>query len=173
MSEHSSFPLRAETVILCESVRLELHGKYSILGAFAGDIIVTSLPGHIAASLYLELYSKISGQVSLAIELTYNGDQVARGELLIDFTDIDKPSVIAFPTFPILIEKPGFIRVYLEYNGARRQILKKEVELGDLPQPSVSTASQPPSSQSLIVAPAKASRRAKRRPSAPPSGGEP
>jgi hypothetical protein len=69
--------LTITNAIVCEDVRAELNNKWSILGAYSGDIAVPNVPAAIKIAFYMEgqLAKPYHGPLSARIRL--DNDQVA------------------------------------------------------------------------------------------------
>ena len=172
-TQPNRFPFKIGNVVLCEEVRAELYGKYSILGAFSGDIIVPYFGGNLRTSLYLELIPLELGALTVIVDFSYAGRPALEAKIEMEVVNVSYPAVITLPAFPVGIEKAGDLVAYVVFNGVRRRVMKKAVRIGEMPQVSPSNVWPLPSSQSQTVAPEKARKRGRRPPSAPPSDGEP
>lgn len=100
------------SLVLCEDVRIEASGQFTLVGAYPGDIDVTSVP----AAMRLQAYvlAEVSGTgensyfVEYRIKIVETGESLAnfQGKLKIgSMPDVDGvATAIAFPSPPMEFE---------------------------------------------------------------------
>ncbi len=140
-----TFPFRIGNAILCDEVRPELHGKYTLLGVMAGDVLVPEFVNFLRVAIYIELFSKRLGHLEMEAVLSYAGQNLIKLNTNWEFKDLREPGIIASPAFPInLAIGPGKIKVDAVSEGQKFSLLTREVRL--IPSPtSSSSGSTPPS----------------------------
>jgi hypothetical protein len=97
--------------IVCEDVRREDNGKLLIIGAFAPDIVIASIPSVLKQLVFLQLFDwKEKGQFSLRGRLdciSHSGvSQVASGLLVVEVPK-PGPGVTGFLFNSLKIEQTG------------------------------------------------------------------
>lgn len=157
MADKTAFPLIIGNVLLCEDVRPESNGKHTLLGVYAGDLLVQEFIGQLRMALYLELTAKRIGEVSAHVELAFNEVVLAGAEATFYFKKVTDPAVLTFPMFPVPLSGPGTLSVDVICGGIRRRALGKPVRQVDI-KVLFPNASPPPAARSRHGGRAKASK---------------
>jgi len=132
MPEQRKFPLVIRNALCAEDVRPEANGKHSLLGVFAGDLLVQELVGAVRMAFYIEATTKVTGIIEANVIVYFDKQPIIKGEAKLDFLNVEDPAVFAIPSFPVMLTKEGELRVDIECNGATRTVLKKMVRKADL-----------------------------------------
>lgn len=142
--------LRVDNFVLCEEVRAELGGKYTLLGVMPGDFNVAFVPGVVKVTFYVEFYLDVEGAVALPLIVKFNGVPMARIDGSIDVNSPKDVIVIPLPSFPLTITGPGELTVDMEYAGTTYRALSRQVRIVPPPEASgpTSSAPSPPSARS-------------------------
>lgn len=128
MSLSDRFP----TVVICEDVREEINHKRILIGVFSGDILVSSLPGQLSLTLYIE--HKLQGEQKLEFIIYYAEEEQARIEMQAETKEVGVIAVIPFPRFGLAIKKPGELRVDVSIDsGEPEKLIAKTVGVGEIP----------------------------------------
>ena len=145
--------VQINTVLVCDDVRREVTGKDILIGVYAGDLNVASLPANILLSIWVEMTAKKKEpqEISLRIQVP-NPDH--KFEIKANFeAPSPKTSFAIFtPKVPYPIDRAGPLKVYAKLPGSDRFELIKTQQIKYIPptdsrsqtNPS-STASPPPS----------------------------
>lgn len=139
--------------ILCDDIRDEAGGKNSLMGVFAGDIVVAHLPATINLAFFLQYFPDASDGPSLSSELRLLQDDREMGKFAMkaDTPPAGQVVTIILPRGMLAFDKEGTLRMVVSMNGKEEEVLSKKVML---PKPtdsftaSGSIVSAPPASQS-------------------------
>lgn len=116
--------------IVCEDVRQEISGKWSILGTFSGDIIVPVLPTNIKLALYMEsnVTKPYKGPMNLRMRLDNDVILEAPGRMdsKVGIT------VMPIPQFVIGVDHPGRLTVEVGTDDRWFEVSAKKLILGKM-----------------------------------------
>ena len=136
--------LKIENVVFCETIRPELGGKYSLLGAFAPELTIpleqnTQLPVIIPIALFITgVPSSIGKFVAELRVLDVDGNQIVGGKVNGDFSVISVTSLV-LGTMPLPIVNSGeyvFEWTFDENSWDRIGTLKIIFSRSDAPTPN-------------------------------------
>src|SRR5262245_6739230 len=99
-----------ELALVCEDLRPEPNGKWTILGAFSGDIVVSQVPASIKIALYLSV--KVSTAYKGEIFIRYRLDDTILAILKGKLDTV--PNYLALPIEGIILNFETIGRVYFE-----------------------------------------------------------
>jgi hypothetical protein len=119
--------------VLCEDIRVEYGGKHSLLGVYAGDIIVPELKNFLKVALFIELYAKELGEFDLEGKIIYADSDVLGFKLQMKYEDVKSPALLVSPSFPVPLNLEGEILVMGTCKGKTSPLLSKTVRVGDVP----------------------------------------
>jgi len=125
--------IRIGNVLACEFVRTEAENKFSILGAFSGDVLVPELPARFLIAFYIEVFFTKLGQTTITIAASHGSKPYSRVKAELEVSDLAAPAILAFPTLSVLIETEGTIDLTLEIGEKKHNILKKPVRVAPKP----------------------------------------
>lgn len=143
---------RIVNAIVCEDVRLELYNKLTLVGVYAGDIIMAEMPGAIGLAFYLELISPTLGTTEFAIQVSLGSTRVAQIEGQMDISDTEQSAILTLPRNGFSVTDDTVLTV--EFRVASQAdyeiCVRKKIRKGDLPVPAApiplsTTSSLPPS----------------------------
>ena len=122
-------------VIVCEDIRQEVHGKWSLMGVFSGDIVVPDFPSHVQAAFYLEYVPDPEDNHKLAFEfrLLQDDNELIKGH---SEAEIEKGQVatIVLPRGIAAFEKEATLRVCVSVNGGKEiEVVNKRILKGLIP----------------------------------------
>jgi hypothetical protein len=121
-----------ENVIVCEDVRPEKGGKWSILGAFSGDIVVASLPGNLRLAFYADGETISEAKKAILVRLSLNGTEILK--LQGQFDAKRGPINFPFPGTFINVAAPGSLEIALSEDGNEWvTIITKKIIVGQIP----------------------------------------
>jgi hypothetical protein len=66
-------------VVVCEDIRQEVHGKWSLMGVFSGDIVVPDFPAQIQIAFYVEYMPDLEEGDQFKIEFKLFQDDLQMG----------------------------------------------------------------------------------------------
>lgn len=137
-----NLPFKIDRSIMCEDVREEKNGKYTLVGVYVGDIQFSAIPGNIAIAFFLEVSLKRSGKFEIHFRLSGPGDHSALIKATVLFGEITGPAVIATPRIDLLVDQEGDFTMEISSDGANwTTIAAKRISLN----PSLAISPQPPS----------------------------
>lgn len=131
MSAKSRPRLRAGNVLLCDDVRAEQNGKFTIIGAIAGDVLISHFPAVVRFGLYVELFAARLGRSDHVVRLIVGDEERLRAVGSAEFRNIRDPATLAVSGQNIPIPHPCNLQVELEYEGKKTTILEKQIR-GDV-----------------------------------------
>src|SRR5688500_4908101 len=100
-------PLEAgkfRNAILCEDVREELRNKKSLMGVFAGDVLVDKFPAQIRFALYVEYIPLRGRTVTVLIRLLQDEEELGTAEMSVHGTH--QPASLILPTVLARFDQP-------------------------------------------------------------------
>lgn len=119
--------LKIKNVIFCESIRAELGGKYTLLGASAPELTIpaSAIPATISGSIFVTGIPQESGPFSVEIRIT-NPDKtkIIGGKLEGDFPAPALTSLAIGP-MPLQITKAGDYTFEWNFGGKKWTRLEK------------------------------------------------
>lgn len=146
-------PIPVGNAVLCEHVVPGLNGKYTLIGVYSGDVIVSELPAKLFLGVYLEIKTGFEPNTMLVVEVMVDDMVIGKMEAF-DRTSSQKGGALVLPQLQIGFERDIEFSVVLKSQGyADTVALRKRISQGDLGATSP-TASEQPSSQSPPGAPA-------------------
>lgn len=108
MDESTNF--RVRNVVLCEDIRQEKSNKFILIGVYAGNILVETLPCDIPLSLFIDGTIDRGGESTLFIRLSGPGE--GSGTMGINYSgDSGGAGVLVTPRMDVHMECAGVFRV--------------------------------------------------------------
>jgi hypothetical protein len=133
--------------IFCEEVRTEAGGKHTLLGAFAGDLHISSFPAQIRLAIYGVVSFDEVGHHKLQWRLMLGKEVAASAEAEADV----KPgfaNIVVVPMGLLQVEKPSELRFEMSIDGGRFTDLVAAKLFLPPDAPTSPTAPSQPSGQS-------------------------
>lgn len=128
--------LKFGNVVLCDVVAPGHAGKFNLVNAISGDVIVGVLPANVRFGLYMEVELPSDENAKLNLEVIFDGEIIVGG--MAELVEGQRKGVVAIPMFPIKVEKDGILEAFVSAPGYKRsRALRRKIFKGDLP-PSVS-----------------------------------
>jgi hypothetical protein len=142
--------LKVGNVVLCEHAVPGAGNKHTLVGVYAGDILMDTMPGPIAMGLFLEILPETAPPT---LTVTFQLNRVPVGKVVATYENrtVDGPSLVIVPLLQVRIEADSVFEVVLEAEGyARHVALTKKISLNPASgvNPSLLTALQPASERS-------------------------
>jgi len=135
-------PFDVQLCIMCEDVREEKHNKYSLIGVYSGDILISELPGDMSVAFFLEVLINEVGTQDLQLRLSGPGNGTATIKARIELTEKGALSVLKTPRIQMIAEKAGTFRFDITSDGETwENLITKQISL----MPSSANASRQPS----------------------------
>ena len=134
--------LKFGNILTCEHVISGAGGKPTLVGVYAGDILIKSLPASITRGIYVEHVpdSAQNGKLTLTIML---GKQVI-GKVAAETEESESLGVIAVPFVPLMITENTRFKVLASCDGFKdKTIIDQKISEGELPTGPSPTASLP------------------------------
>jgi hypothetical protein len=146
----ANFPLIVKNAMMCEEIRAEFGGKNTLLGVYAGDILVSEVGGYLRAAIYGEFVAKTLGQFTLDGVVNYGATAIAKFQCSFDFRDIRDPGILASPPLAIHLPNESTISVDVSCEGKLIRLVEKQVRISEVLKAmvSASTVTAPPVEQS-------------------------
>jgi|SRR5580658_754458 hypothetical protein len=120
------FPFSLSNALLCEEVRQEVNGKFSLLGVFPGSLS-SNTRGLLKISFFVEASAKNIGNYVLQVEVRFRDQMIVGAEAVLDVNNIKDPIVIHFPSFFVPVFESGNLVIDLIYSGARQNVITKDI----------------------------------------------
>jgi hypothetical protein len=120
---------------LCETVLQDIQQRWSLIGIYTGDVIVSQFPTKIRCALYIEFSAPASGPLNLEILLG--------GRLLANIAAEIGPkpedgagaaAVLGIPGIELGLDRPAELKVSWIDGSSKKMVLKKAIVLGNVPQ---------------------------------------
>lgn len=120
--------IKIGNAIVCEDVRAEAGGKWSILGVFSGDIITAELPANIRLAVYMESHvsKPYKGPLNVRFRLDDNVLLEAQGNL----DSQNGITVMPVPQLILGVERPGRLAIEIGRGDKWTEVAAKNVLLG-------------------------------------------
>ena len=138
-----------QNALLCEDLRPEQNGKWTILGAFSGDIVVPSLPTNIKLTAYIEIFLNKKYRGNIHFRMLLDGAECMKisGKMEGNLGY----SAIPLPQFIVGIPKPGSLVAEISTDGQNwLEIIKRRLSIGKFDKGILISSNEPqqPSAQS-------------------------
>ena len=143
-----------ENAILCDEVRQEKSNKFILIGVYAGDIVVASLPAPVPISIYLDGITE-GNEGSVWLRLTIPGGEKASMRLSFGGSPETDRLTLVTPALEIAMAQEGEFSVDISGDGEEpwhRLVSRKVIQAEGL-WSLTPIVSQPPSEQSPPAAP--------------------
>jgi hypothetical protein len=154
------------SAILCEDIRQEKSEKLILIGVFTGNIFIDKVPADLPFALFVPGVSSKPGPSEIQIRYSGPGRGRAIIRAVLQTTKENEVVNLIVPRLTVHMECEGTFKVDVRTDQGRwRPIVRKEIELKQgLWSLVPSTASVPPSEQSLTDAEESPSQREPSRP---------
>lgn len=120
---------------LCEDIRIELHGKHSLIGVLAGDLHVADMPAFMRMGAYFQ-YSSLPGHHDVHMRLSFDGTTQVITQTVFESRGLEFPAVIIIPPGNFQIDRPGVLKIDAQTDGGKWQtILSRNVSKAPTPLP--------------------------------------
>lgn len=122
--------------ILCEDIRQEMTGKFSLAGAYASDLMNSNLTAPFPCGVFAEIISEEAGELHVEFRVTDGGGKICiAGRSQTFFTEAGKQPFILGP-FQLTASEYGAIRFEWRLHGQKhaRWVTIKSFELRSMPQ---------------------------------------
>ena len=119
-----------ENAVLCEDIRQEVRNKNTLVGIYAGDIMVSQLPANIDLAFYLD--GKYREKKSTPMEVRISGPGRDAATAPIEFAPIGDTLGFAMisPRMRVQLEQEGEFKVSMrELGGSWKTLIAKKVTL--------------------------------------------
>jgi hypothetical protein len=129
--------------VLCEAARQEINGRFTLLGAFGGDLRIKELPGMVQMALFAEIDVQETGQHNADFRVRHEGGKTLLSANMSSSFDQIGHSSIAIGSFPLPVESEGVHRFQWKFEGGKWETIKAlRIELDpNIPVPSTGTIS--------------------------------
>jgi hypothetical protein len=126
---------RFQNAILCEDVRYEVGNKKSLIGTFAGNIIVSEFPAAIQLAVYLEYTPKTVGKdEKVDLEMWQDDVKIGSATIIVNAKNNDNATLI-LPRAIVPFKKEGAFRVTASIDGGQSfEVLTKQLIKGAIAQ---------------------------------------
>ena len=99
--------LKVENIVFCESVRSEVGGKHTLLGAFAPELNIAEVPANILMAIWVSGTPSGIGQFDAEFRaLGVDGTTLLNAQINGDFAALGKTSMI-IGSFPLAVKEAG------------------------------------------------------------------
>lgn len=144
--------------IICEDIRQEVSGKFSLAGVYGSGVNVTNLPATMIMGVFAEVSFHLIGEFEPQFRVIDDAGAISiTGNMKLSVNNLDTfPLVLG--AFPISVTGPGEVKFQWKFPHSAWQTIKsfKVVHNPNAPLPTLLTlpnAVPPPSLQSPPVAP--------------------
>ena len=119
-----------ENAILCEDIRQEVNNKKTLVGVYAGDILISSLPAPIDLAFYLD--GKAFDRELFRIEVRLSGPGKSKAIAMLELGATGESLGIAMitPRMQVLFEREGMFKIAIrDPDQSWKTIISKRVIL--------------------------------------------
>lgn len=103
--------ISVRTALLCEDVRQEKSNKFILIGVFANDIVLSTMPAAIPISFFIELKSSKLGTQHLYFRISGPGNESAKLKIGLDIKDAESVVAIPGPKLDIRMDADGVFKI--------------------------------------------------------------
>lgn len=114
--------LKEHMAILCEDIRQELGNRQSLMGVYAGDILVVEFPATIRLTMFASLKFREPGTYSAKLRVVIGKEKPNSADIQIEQSP-SGPAVIMLPAGMLHLDEPSEFRVDIAVEGAKWQRL--------------------------------------------------
>jgi hypothetical protein len=106
------------SAVICEDIRQEASGKFSLAGVLGASIDIAALPATAVIGLYAEVRFHELGPVESQFRIVDSGDnELLKGTLKLNVPSLDSAPMVLGP-FQLKIVRDGEVRVQWKTEGA-------------------------------------------------------
>jgi hypothetical protein len=110
---------RIENVVFCDGIRFEIGGKHTLVGAFAPELNIQSIPSTIAIAIWMSIIPVEAGDLEAELKLKEpNGNENIILRMKASISIIAK-TAIAIPQMPINILSTGIYKFYIRFGNSK------------------------------------------------------
>ena len=109
--------VRLGNCILCEHIAPGLGNKTSLIGVYAGDILVGKFPANLRLAVYIEHIPNDSERYEMAFEIKVGDESVGKGTAEITDAVPNEAALLVLPGINLTTQKEGRFRVLISING--------------------------------------------------------
>lgn len=136
--------LRLGNVVLCEHAVQGAGNKHTLVGVFAGDILVESFPAVLTVGLYAEVL-KETPITKLDVTFLLNGNAFAKLVAAYQDPTAGIESIVLVPLLQIGVQDDSVFEIVMEAEGyAKIVALRKTISLNPAPRSNLSSTVLPP-----------------------------
>lgn len=156
---------RFKNCLICESLIQDTYNRYTLVGVFTNDVIVSELPARIRLALYGEFSPTSTGEHRIELAFALDDKEFARVVAVVNVVNTSELIVVAFPGFDVGIDKELELIATVRFNDETksRELIRKKIKKGAIPG-AVPIVSRPLSELSQPAASPSASKPAPSRP---------
>jgi hypothetical protein len=115
------------SAVLCEDIRQEVSGKFSLAGVLGSGLDIAALPGNAAIGLYAEVRFPELGPVESQFRIVDSSDnELVKGTLKLNVPNLDVAPMTLGP-FQLRIVREGAIRLQWKADAADWMTVKSVV----------------------------------------------
>ncbi len=121
------------SAFVCEDIRQEATGKFSLAGVFGSGINVPTIPAQMILGVFAEIKFHETGKFSPQFRVIDAGDHASIvGNMQITITNIRTGVPLTLGPFPINLTKQGILKFQWKF-GSSSWLLVKAVEIFHVP----------------------------------------
>jgi hypothetical protein len=120
-------------VIICEDIRDEIGNKKSLMGIFAGDIIVAELPATIQMAVFAQYVpAPYDEEVSVEFQLLEDDTLMAKAKMATKIANM-QPASFILPRALVTFDKETIFKILAAINGGEAtEIIRKKICKGPI-----------------------------------------
>lgn len=121
--------LKLGNVVLCEHAVPGAGNKHTLVGVYAGDILVDVMPGPIAMGLFIEVLPETT-PAALTVTLRLNERPIGKVIATYENRTVDGPSLVLIPLVQVKVEVDSIFDILIEADGYAKVVaLTKKISL--------------------------------------------
>ncbi|MFN3623681.1 MAG: hypothetical protein ACK4TP_06410 [Hyphomicrobium sp.] len=112
--------LHVKSVVLCDDIRQEKSGKFILIGAYLGTMLVSSLPARLKLSWWILATPAKKGKETIRVRLMSDGSgPIFTGELELSVGSLEEIAIV-LPPIPVELKKEGAFMLEWQFEGTKR-----------------------------------------------------
>lgn len=127
---------KVQAAVLCEDIRMEMTGKYSLAGVYATDLMASSIAAPFPCGVFAEISSEEAGALHVDFRVIDSGEKIClSGQSQAFFNEAGKQPFFLGP-FQLSVSQYGQIRFEWRLHGQKnaRWTTIKSFDLRPIPQ---------------------------------------
>ena len=115
--------------LTCEHIVESADKKHTLINTYAGNILLTEIPGRIFIAFYIEFISNVEQEIDAEIALYLGRKAAMKGETKLKFDGVN-PLVLTLPSGVLQVKKPVTLKLIITPTGEKpSKLIEKKLML--------------------------------------------